>query len=429
MTAKRVFTAVACAIALAAACARPAAAVEFWSVDIQGAGSGDFGQSAVPFTMAGADPTFGLGSAWNAYNVPAHALPAAIVPPIAMADRDGVPSTVTFGINEPIGGWGGAGPTGGANDLLRDYLFVQAGNSPATATFTISGLVPGASYDMINFGGVARDAAITVDFNGDGNLTEASRLAPIGGGAAFRGIVASPAGKIIGRVADGTVVPEGNWAGFHLMRATSGKVWSVDIQGAGSNLFGQDVVPADMSGVENIYGFGNVWNHVNVPGYDLDPAPVTAPLVDSDGAASAVTFNIVDPVQGWGGDPSMGTDPLRRDYLFAQAGRSPNSAEWTITGLTPGHTYEMFAYSGAARGVNLLVDQTNEQLTFGGYHLFGNIAVGPNGTISGLVSGIGGEANWSGFQLRDVTAVPEPSSAVLALCGVGAAGLIRRRRK
>lgn len=430
MTAKNLGMAIVCAIALAIASTRTASAVEFWSVDIQGAGSGLFGQSVVPTTMTGVDPTFGLGNLWNAYAVPGHNLPAAIVPAINMADRDGAASSVTFGISTPIAGWGGVGATGGANDLLRDYIFVQAGNSPATANFVIGGLIPGASYDMINFGGIARDAAITVDYNGDGNLAgETARLAPVAGGAAFRSIIASPTGQILGRVADGTGDPEGNWAGFHLMRApVGGKLYSVDIQGAGSDLFGQNSVPLAMTGVEATYGLGNVWNHVNVPGYNITPAPITAPLVDSDGLPSGVAFNIIDPIQGWGGDPSMGTDPLRRDYLFVQAGDSPFAAEWTITGLIPGHTYEMFAYSGAARAVNLLVDQTNEQLTFGGTHLFGNIPVGPSGMISGVVAGIGSEANWSGFQLRDVTAVPEPSSLVLAGCGMVIVGLLRRRR-
>jgi hypothetical protein len=151
--------------------------------------------------------------------------------------------------------------------------------------------------------------------------------------------------------------------------------------------------------------------------------------VDSDGNATGVEFNIVTPVQGWGGDPGMGTDPLRRDYLFVQAGRSPAEAEWTITGLEPGRTYEMFAYSGAARQINLSVDQSGEQATFGGGHLFGSIAVDGSGMISGLASGVGGEANWAGFQLRDVTPVPEPST--WALAAIGGAGLLayRRRRK
>jgi hypothetical protein len=89
----------------------------------------------------------------------------------------------------------------------------------------------------------------------------------------------------------------------------------------------------------------------------------------------------------------------------------------------------MFAYSGAARAVNLVIDQTNEQSTFLGYHLFGSIAVGPGGSITGTVAGVNGEANWSGFQLRDVSAVPEPSTAVLTLCGVAVIAAVRRRRK
>jgi hypothetical protein len=408
-----------------------ARAVEFWSVDIQGSGSDLFGQNITPFTVAGPDSTFNLGNAWNSYNVPGHALPAAVVPPINLVDRDGAASGVTFGVTNAVAGWGGVGAAGGANDLFRDYMFVQAGNSPATADFVIGGLIPGASYDMIHFGGGARDALITVDADGDANLANnTGKIAPIATGAAFRGIVANASGQILGRVADGTGDPEGNWAGFHLFRAPppGSKLWSVDIQGAGSDLFGQNLAPEEMTGVEPQYGLGNVWNHAQVPGYDLDPAPVSMPLVDSDGNPTGVEFNIVTPVQGWGGDPSMGTDPLRRDYLFVAAGRSPGSAEWSITGLTSGHTYEVFAYSGAGRPIDLLIDQTGEQLTFGGGHLFGNITVDGSGMISGLASGIGAEMNWSGFQLRDVTPIPEPTTWALAATA-GVALLLRRRRR
>ncbi|MEX2188121.1 MAG: PEP-CTERM sorting domain-containing protein [Pirellulales bacterium] len=430
MTVKTAFLASMCWLALAAT--RPARAVEFWSVDLQATGSTLFGQSNPPLTAAGADPTFNLGNVWNAYTVPAHDLPAALVPAINLADRDGAASSVTFGISVPIAGWGGAGAAGGANDLFRDYIFAAAGNSPVTADFVIGGLTPGASYDMINFGGIGRDSAVTLDFNGNGDLAdETGRIAPVNNGAAFRGIMASAAGQIVGRVANGTGDPEGNWAGFHLMSAAppGAKLWSVDIHGAGSDLFGQDVAPQSMTGLETQYGLGNVWNHVAVPGYDLDPAAVSSPLVDSEGNPTGVEFNIVDAVQGWGGDPGMGTDPLRRDYLFVQAGRSPASAEWTITGLTPGHTYELFAYSGAARDVMLGVDQTGEQFNFRGGHLFGNVAVDGSGMISGLVSSAAGEANWSGFQLRDVTPIPEPSTMALVLVGAAATATIARRRR
>lgn len=430
MTMKSFALACLCWLVLAGVAVRPAAAVDFWSVDLQGVGSTLFGQSDPPLTMAGADPTFNLGNVWNAYNVPAHNLPAAVVPPINLADRDGTPSGVTFGIVPPIAGWGGAGAAGGANDLLRDYIFAAAGNSPVTADFVIGGLTPGASYDMINFGGIARDGMITVDANGNGDLAdETGRIAPVASGAAFRSITASASGQVVGRFANGTGDPEGNWAGFHLMASApaGGKLWSVDIHGAGSNLFGQDITPQDMAGLETIYGLGNVWNHAVVPGYDLDPESVSMPLVDSDGNAGGVEFNIVDAVQGWGGDAGMGTDPVRRDYLFVQAGRSPGSAEWTITGLEPGHTYELMAYSGANRNVQLRVDQTGEQFNFRGGHLFGDITVDGSGMISGLVSSAGGEANWSGFQLRDVTPIPEPSTLALVVMGAAMALVWRRR--
>lgn len=47
--------------------------------------------------------------------------------------------------------------------------------------------------------------------------------------------------------------------GFDVAHAADDTLWSVDIQGAGSTLYGQLDPPALMEGVEPEYGYGNIW--------------------------------------------------------------------------------------------------------------------------------------------------------------------------
>ncbi|MBL7222814.1 MAG: PEP-CTERM sorting domain-containing protein, partial [Candidatus Brocadiae bacterium] len=115
-------------------------------------------------------------------------------------------------------GWGGAGGAGGRLDLVRDYLFVDAGNVTGVLSldWTISGLIPSHIYELYAYGGVARDMALTVDIDGDGSLVGDLLVVVDGNGALFGPITPDALGNIIGQVANGTGDPEGNWAGFQL---------------------------------------------------------------------------------------------------------------------------------------------------------------------------------------------------------------------
>jgi MYXO-CTERM domain-containing protein len=139
---------------------------------------------------------------------------------MALVDSEGNPTGVTFSISGPTAGWGGVG---GRLDLVRDYLFVDAGNvaGDLTADWTTSGLDPTHTYEMFAYGGVARDMAMTVDLDGDGALDNDTGRLVDATGLLFGPITPDAAGNIIGRMANGTGDAEGNWSGFQLRDITA----------------------------------------------------------------------------------------------------------------------------------------------------------------------------------------------------------------
>jgi len=202
----------------------------------------------------------------------------------------------------------------------------------------------------------------------------------------------------------------------------AGKLWSVDFQGAGGQVPKPD--PDTMSGVEPYYGFGNVWNAFDIQGHTGDATGVSVnpemDLFDSDGNPTSVHFAVDGTVSGWSEDG----DDLKHDYLFVQAGNADPSADWEISGLMPGGIYEMFAYGSINHNATIVVDvdgnadldDDTEQLVASDGHLFAGIRADTNGLIIGKILPVNdAQANWAGFQLRQVSRPADP----LKLPGVG----------
>ncbi|MEX2188122.1 MAG: lamin tail domain-containing protein [Pirellulales bacterium] len=178
----------------------------------------------------------GNENVWNAFNVQGHNL-TSTNPSMNLVDRDGAATSVSFSILGTISGFSNA--QNPAARLTNDYMFVSAGNSAANADWTIAGLVSQRQYDFYAYGGIARDASMRVDTNGDGSLAgETTRMAPVNGGILIGGVTASNSGQILGNVGPGSG-GEGNWSGFQLVDRVTGQLWSVDIQAINGPLFGQ----------------------------------------------------------------------------------------------------------------------------------------------------------------------------------------------
>ena len=186
------------------------------------------------------------------------------------------------------------------------------------------------------------------------------------------------------------------------------RYWSVDLQGQGGVIANPN--PPLMSDADSSSGLGNIWNEANVAGHrGTSQDPVFSNLVDQLGNETSVEFSIQGTVSGWA---NRNGDALIDDYLFVNAGNAERTANWTISGLTPNATYELYAFGGVARDALLSVDNDGNgledndasQFIVASGNLFESITASPNGTIVGSIEpGNSGEANWSGFHLIEGT--------------------------
>lgn len=432
---------IASALMIALSSSSAHAAVEHWSVDFNPVP----GIHSNPVSKSGPDAQFGLGNVWNNISFSGHQ--GSVGPTTTpLVDADGDASSVSLSWGGTISGWANASNANPDTDILNDYIFVNAGNADPSTTWSIDGLVPGQEYDLYLYGGIGRQGQMNLDGDGDG-VNDFVGIAPAGGGAKYGRIKANAGGSILGDLGTLTAGEE-NWGGFQLVASTPippaappNALWSVDIQASGGTVFGQSPVPNTMNGMESNYLRGDVWNDYSVPAFDnVTPAAGPAPtlnLVDSHGNATNVTFQIKGTTEGWGGAGGAGGDlDLIRDYAFVDAGNVAGitSMDWEITGLDPSHVYELYAYGGVQRDMLLTVDLNGDQvlneagvIVNGSGELFASISPDPTGKIIGrFANGTGDpEGNFSGFQLLDVTVIPEPASLGMMLMG----GLMLMRRR
>ncbi len=133
---------------------------------------------------------------------------------------------------------------------------------------------------------------------------------------------------------------------------------------------------------------------------------------------------------------STGNDSL--DLLYLQANYNyDNNSPITLTGLTIGVEYELQSFFGDNRpSVNnstmnindgITIQKTSSETAENGAWIIGTFTA--DATTQDFHSSAGNSVNnfLSGYQLREISSVPEPSST--ALIGLGGLALILRRRK
>lgn len=185
------------------------------SVDLQGSNEGALFPSE-PVLMSGFEVRAGIVTdVWNAINIPGHPN-TATDPSFDLLDSNGDETGVSLSFTGTVSSWSN---TPGNDPLTDDYLFVNAGNADVSAAWELSGLSPLSEFTLFTYGGLARDMLLTVDTDGDGDLTNETPTNIDINGFEFTGTVGTN-GSILGSIDPGAS-NEANWGGFQLIHTGS----------------------------------------------------------------------------------------------------------------------------------------------------------------------------------------------------------------
>ena len=185
------------------------------SVDLQGSNEGALFPSE-PVLMSGFEVRAGIVTdVWNAINIPGHPN-TATDPSFDLLDSNGDETGVSLSFTGTISSWSN---TPGNDPLTNDYLFVNAGNADVSVAWELSGLSPLSEFTLFTYGGLARDMLLTVDTDGDGDLTNETPTNIDINGFEFTGTVGTN-GSILGSIDPGAS-NEANWGGFQLIHTGS----------------------------------------------------------------------------------------------------------------------------------------------------------------------------------------------------------------
>jgi len=332
----------------------PVAHPEIVNLDINGYGPSSSAQPEVSDAYSGAARVGWAGDYWNRVAVRDSTVASIAAPNLKLADGI-TQTTVRFSLSAGSGGLLGGdrmAPENRLNALLDDCAYIFNNTTP-TNTFTLSGLVPNATYDIYFYshggvtyypgrfiiGGVVHDS-----------IDQAFSSTAGGDYALFVGVAADGNGAITGEFCRADTSIAATIDGLQIVGAfprQHADIVSLDINGYMPNTGDAAPVAGDTySGAAQIGAAGDYWNSITVSDYTV--STITAPYLKfTDGLYnSTVSFTLSRE-----GGGTLGADhifeaplnPLLNDYVYFYG----ETLTFTISGLVPGTPYDLYFYCHA----------------------------------------------------------------------------------
>lgn len=168
---------------------------------------------------------FGAANVWNAVAVGEYVAPATTNPSFSgLRDSTGAVTGVGLSLTGSVKGFSGFNNSSG-DALRQDYLYFNSGNNRSTTlSWTLTGLVAGAAYDLFVYGSNAGNADWTMAVGLQQLLVDG-----LSGTAFFHSLVADASGTIRGSLLttlyeDRPSRHEINWSGFQLLSTVADPV-------------------------------------------------------------------------------------------------------------------------------------------------------------------------------------------------------------
>jgi hypothetical protein len=189
---------------------------------------------------------------------------------------------------------------------------------------------------------------------------------------------------------------------------------------------------------------GTTWNSFLGTGYSQNSyygaQASNAALVSSTGSATAVKLSFF-AAEG-NAIPGSGALPIFRSGVF---NNTANPINFVVSGLSPNKLYDFYAISGGSpsgtyagkfhvTGAVTSASQTGATpgsftaFNSGNALLFSGVAPTAGGLLTLTLEG-GSYRTSNGFQLVELTAIPEPGSLLALGCLVGSGAFLRNRRR
>ena len=322
------------------------------NLDINGYG----GEDSVPGSekaYSGAAVVGAAGDFWNSAAIKNFTFAELTVPQLKLAD--GITrSTVRFSINKADGLLHGdcRGEIGSnVNPLLDDYVYILTSDTPQNDSFTISGLVPNATYDLYIYSHAGADATpgrFTINgTNYDSVLTwvvSGDYAKCLGIAADVNGVIAgdfSRADPGLNAVINGLQIV----GTFPLLQT---EIVNLDINGYNPT---EDLPPGagdTYFGAARVGGYEDFWNSVAVADMALGIWVPSLKLANGITHNTTVSFSMSKVGGGsLNGNRSGALNALLTDYVFIPT-ESTDSYAFTIAGLVPNAAYDLFFYGNEA---------------------------------------------------------------------------------